>query len=77
MNSATVADYKGVDVVLSSRGALLDGVCEVNDTTSPVTTGQVWLVPEDETKWRAPLTWFSSRIDDSGAFTLYAARVIT
>ena len=66
-------DYKGVDVVLSSRGALLEGSVRVNDTTSPVTTGQVWLVPEDETKWRAPLTWFSSRIDDSGAFTLYAA----
>ena len=59
--------------MLSPRGTLLEGSVRVNGTTSPVTTGQVWLIPEDETKWRAPLTWFSSRIDDGGAFTLYAA----
>jgi hypothetical protein len=66
-------DYKGVEVVLSPRGTLLEGSVRVNGTTSPVTSGQVWLVPEDETKWRAPLTWSSSRIYEGGVYTMYAA----
>jgi hypothetical protein len=66
-------DYKGVEVVLSPRGALLEGKVTVNGGTSLVTKGQIWLIPEDETKWRAPLTWFSSRIYEDGAFTMYAA----
>jgi hypothetical protein len=66
-------DYKGVKVVLSPRGTLLEGSVRINGTTSPVTSGQVWLVPEDETKWRAPLTWSSSRIYEGGVYTIYAA----
>jgi hypothetical protein len=66
-------DYKGVEVVLSPRGALLEGKVTVNGGTSLVTKGQIWLIPEDETKWRAPLTWFSSGIYEDGAFTMYAA----
>jgi hypothetical protein len=66
-------DYKGVEVALSPRGILLEGSVRINPTTSLVATGQVWLIPEDETKWRAPLTWFSSRISEDGTFTIYAA----
>jgi hypothetical protein len=33
----------------------------------------VWLIPKDETKWRAPLTWSVSRISEDGTFTVYAA----
>ncbi|HSP62589.1 MAG TPA: carboxypeptidase-like regulatory domain-containing protein [Pyrinomonadaceae bacterium] len=66
-------DYRGVEVVLSPRGTLLEGSVRMNRAAARVTTGQVWLIPEDETKWRAPLTWFSSRIYEDGTFTIYAA----
>jgi len=66
-------DYEGVEVVLSPRGALLEGDVRTIRMTSRATTGQVWLIPEDKTKWRAPLTWFFSRIAEDGTFIIYAA----
>lgn len=66
-------DYKGVDIVLAPGGAVLDGDVRTFRTNSRVTNGQVWLIPKDETKWRAPLTWFVSPISEDGTFTVYAA----
>jgi hypothetical protein len=44
----------------------------VSGAVSAAGSVRVWLIPQDEAKWRAPLTWFDSPLNE-GAFTIYAA----
>jgi hypothetical protein len=66
-------DYQGVQVVLASGGAFLEGRVSPRPAPMAGDRAKVLLVPEEKKNWSAPPTWYFSPLGRDGEFTIYAA----